>query len=73
MNVMIVKKAQKKRRCKVRFDTFEYDNFSINAALFPYRLYYELLTTEKMIGSFIVIWKFRIHDIKLHPMECIAI
>ena len=42
-----ISETAKKRRCKVCFEDFEHPNFSTNAAIFPYNLYYNLLTTVK--------------------------
>ena len=42
-----LKKAAKKRRCKLCFEDLKHLNFSTNAAIFPYKLYYNLLTMQK--------------------------
>ena len=44
---MSLKKAAKKRRCKLCFEDLKHLNFSTNAAIFPYKLYYNLLTMQK--------------------------
>ncbi len=44
---MSLKEAAKKRRCKIGFEDFEHLNFSTNATIFPYKLYYNLLTMQR--------------------------
>ena len=44
---MSLKEAAKKRRCKLCFEDLKHLNFSTNAAIFPYKLYYNLLTMQK--------------------------